>query len=97
MNYDRLMIDQNQDDTYERWQWWEWGGFYCGCRFFFFLGLRNNLFYDFRINKKKKKKNLSRFGRGFTAAIQGQWTEWPHWKQNFKDKNDNWLKLKRRN
>ena len=63
---------------------------------FFFFGLRNNLFYDFRIIKKKKK-NLSRFGRGFTAAIQGQWTEWPHWKQNFKDKNDNWLKLKRRN
>ena len=44
----------------------------------FFFGLRNNLFYDFRIIKKKKKKNLSRFGRGFTAAIQGQWTEWPH-------------------
>ena len=63
---------------------------------FFFFGLRNNLFYDFWIIKKKKK-NLSRFGRGFTAAIQGQWTEWPHWKQNFKDKNDNWLKLKRRN
>ena len=63
---------------------------------FFFFGLRNNLFYDFIIIKKKKKKNLSRFGRGFTAAIQGQWTEWPHWKQNFKDKNDNWLKLKKK-
>lgn len=45
----------------------------------------------------KKKKNLGNFGRGFMAAVQGQWTEGPHWKQNFQDKNDNWLKLKRKN
>ena len=55
------------------------GWFLLWLQVFFFFGLRNNLFYDFRIiKKKKKKKNLSRFGRGFTAAIQGQWTEWPH-------------------
>lgn len=45
----------------------------------------------------KKKKNLGNFGRGFMAAVQGQWTEGPHWKQNFQDKNDNWLKHKRKN